>query len=63
MTGLPGAKDVVPSSFSASGKRRHFQKLIWRDGAGSHARREDGAFEVEGLVDARPDGARGFSTW
>ena len=30
--------------------------MIGREGAGSHARQEDCAFEVEGFVDARADG-------
>ncbi len=30
--------------------------MIWREGAGSHARHENCSFEVEGFVDARSDG-------
>src|ERR1035437_9663215 len=57
---ITGAKDGHPPSFSCGG--RHREELLWREDAGSHAREEDGAFEVEGLVDAGSDGgaARGL---
>ena len=42
---------------------RHLQELFWRKGARSHSRHEDGALEVEGLVDPGSDRRTAHSLW